>query len=143
MYARKEFEKLCVGLVKGLPNDKMGADGGVDGRIVLENNKIAICSVKSGKVSVKDIRELKGLLDKNNTLGVFITLRNPTKEMIKEVSQHPPYNLQDTENTKGNIDMIPDTISKVFPKIQILTVDEILKGKRPDLPYFGGYKSGR
>jgi len=144
MNVRKEFEKFCVATVGGLPNIKMGADGGVDGRIRLENGTVAIISVKSGKVGVKDVRELKGLLNKKQVIGVFITRQKPTKDMEDFANRAGIYKLQDTENTEGNIDMISDTIiNKAFPKIQILTLSRILNEEKPDLPYFGGYISGR
>ena len=76
--ARKEFEKFCIATIGGLPNNKMGADGGIDGRILLEGGLTAICSVKSGRVSVKDLRELKGLLNDKQVAGVLITRQPPT-----------------------------------------------------------------
>ena len=79
--ARKEFEKFCIATIGGLPNNKMGADGGIDGRIALEGGLTAICSVKSGRVGVKDLRELKGLLNDRQVAGVLITRRPPTRPM--------------------------------------------------------------
>lgn len=99
MNARKEFEKYCVAIVGGLPNSKMG---GVDGRIKLENGTVAIISVKSGKVGVKDVRELKGLLDENQVAGVFITRQKPTKDMEDFANRAGIYKLQNAKSTKGN-----------------------------------------
>ncbi len=91
--ARKEFEKWCVIRVGGLPNSIMGADGGIDGRILLPNDEIAIISVKSGKVSIGQIRELRGLLDEKQTIGIFISKDAPTKPMLqfaKQSGSHEP-----------------------------------------------------
>ena len=121
LHPRKEFEKFCVASIGGLPNEKMGADGGVDGRIQLLLNKRANVSVKSGAVTVRDIRDLRGTLnDKKEIGGVFVTRQPPTRPMREFV------------NTSGviNLELLPP-----FPKMQILTLDEILKGKRPELPY--------
>ena len=81
LYVRKEFEKFCVTVVGGIPNDTMGADGGIDGRIALAKGKQAIISVKSGKTTIEQIRSLKGILDKRQIAGVFITRQPPTRPM--------------------------------------------------------------
>ena len=126
LYARKEFEKFCVTLVGGLPNDKIGADGGIDGKIPLVTGEIAICSVKSGKVSVKHIRELKGLLDDSkNVAGVFLTREEPTKDMVRFANQAGRYKAK----KQGLFDNEP------FPKMQILTLAQMLTGRLPHLPY--------
>ena len=125
LFARKEFEKFCVTTIQGLPNDKMGADGGIDGRIVLDNNKVAIISVKSGHVDVRPVRELNGLLNDRNKVGIFITKEKPTKRMT------------DFANTAGIYDPSEDNplfAGNGVPAMQILTLDEILQGKRPSLP---------
>ncbi len=125
--ARKEFEKFCVTTVEGLPNDKMGADGGIDGRIQLPNNDIAIISVKSGQVGVAQIRELKGLLNRRNKVGIFITKEKPTQPMIQFANQAGIYEYAD-EGILDFEEQMP------IPRIQILTLDEIINGVKPILP---------
>jgi len=75
--------------------------------------------VKSGHVHVKDIRELKDVASKE-ALGVFITLEPPTQDMVVEAlgagSYHSPL------------------YDKDYPKIQILTVEELLQGKAVNMP---------
>ena len=73
----------------------------------------AVVSVKSGHVHVKDIRELKDIASRH-TMGIFITLEPPTKEMRTEaVSAGSYYSpLWDRE----------------YPKIQILTIEELFQG---------------
>lgn len=117
---RKEFEKFCVISIGGYPNERMGADGGIDGRIPLLDNKTAIISVKSGRVKVQYVRELKGLLNGKNKVGVFITRHAPTKEMTKFANQAGLYR--------------PDSsLSRAIPAIQILTLEDVLRGERPQL----------
>ena len=123
--ARKEFEKWCVTRIGGLPNEKMGADGGIDGRILLLNNKIAIISVKSGSVGVSHIRELKGLLNGKNKIGIFITKEHPTKPMRDFAKQAGIYQSTDTLQIAKRT---------VIPKVQILTLEQILRGEQPVLP---------
>jgi len=53
---------------------------------------------------------------------VFITLEPPTKPMVKEAASagfyHPPHDPE-----------------QKYPKIQILTIEELLEGARIDCPY--------
>ena len=88
--------------IGGLPNDKMGANDGIDGRILLPNKEIAIVSVKSGNVTVDQVRALKGLLNGKNKIGIFITKNNPTRGMVEFASRsgiyvpQKPYSSQST-----------------------------------------------
>jgi len=105
---------------------RKGADEGVDGWIRLIDGlegpvKKVVVQVKSGHVSVKDIRELRDVvMRQKGVIGVFITLEEPTSEMVKEVKTTDPY-----VSTKWN---------REYPAIQILTVAELLHGKKPELP---------
>ena len=123
--ARKEFEKFCVTTIGGLPNETMGADGGIDGRIRLQESKRALVSVKSGRVDVRPVRELKGLLGEKDIAGVFITKQKPTTPMIEFANQ------------AGICKMKGDGLFSIdpFPKMQILTLEQILNGKTPNIPY--------
>ena len=114
--------------IGGLPNDKMGADGGIDGRIPLMSvPETAICSVKSGHVTVEHLRSLKGLLRqrKSDVAGVFLSRHAPTKPML------------DFANQAGVHEPMPVPLFRIdpFPRLQILTLEQILNGKRPKLPY--------
>ncbi len=124
-YARKEFEKFCVTTINGLPNGRMGADGGIDGRIPLVAKNQAIVSVKSGHVGVEHVRALKGLLDEKQIAGVFISRHSPTKPMKDFADTSGLCRIQ----RNGLFDVSP------FPKMQILTLEEILRGKLPEVPY--------
>jgi site-specific DNA-methyltransferase (adenine-specific) len=114
---------------KAFPEERRkGADKGIDGVIDFTDRdeathkkamKRAVVSVKSGHVHVKDIRELKDIASRH-AMGVFITLEPPTKEMRTEAvsagSYHSPL------------------WNKDYPKIQILTIEELLQGKAVDMP---------
>ena len=126
LYTRKEFEKFCVTTINGLPNDKMGADGGIDGVIQLKEGKQAIISVKSGEVSVKYVRELKGILKNKRPIGIFITRENPTRDMAAFAKEAGIY--------KGDDDLLDRDDSRTIPILQIFTLKDILEGKRPILP---------
>ena len=65
---------------------KKGADSGIDGHIYFfdddsDKAKKIVVQVKSGHVTVNQIRDLKGVLDREQAaIGVFITLeRRPNR----------------------------------------------------------------
>jgi len=83
--------------------------------------KRALVSVKGGAIGPDMVRDLKGVLEREKEhIGVFLTLRPPTAEMRTEAAAAGFYH--------------NEFWKKSYPRIQILTVEEILSGKRPDLP---------
>ena len=78
-----------------------------------------IVQVKSGRVGVRGIREMKTVMGDDN-LGLFITLRPPTEPMRVQAITARVHN-----SPLWNRD---------FPRLQIFTIEELLGGKRPDLP---------
>jgi len=125
---RYQFQWWALSLVDARPygDRKKGADTGIDGFIyfVEEKNKVgkAIVQVKSGNVSVKDIRDLGHVLEREKAeIGVFISLHESTEPMRTEAVMKGFY--------KSKI------LQKDYPRIQILTIKEILDGKKPNIPY--------
>lgn len=119
---RFRFQDWVTGKIGGVPNTKKTGDKGEDGYYYWVDNKKskkAIISVKSGHVSPSDIRDLIGTVDGKADCGIFLTLEEPTSAMISSAK------------SKG---FIEDSMSVSYPKIQILTVEEILNGKKLDLP---------
>jgi site-specific DNA-methyltransferase (adenine-specific) len=121
-----QFQWWAVSLVGGQPygDKKKGADTGIDGYLYFmdEKDKVkkAIISVKGGGTSVKDIRDLGHVIDREKAdIGIFITLEQPTRPMETEAV------------TKG---FYHSPLGKDYPRIQILTIEELLKGKSPDIP---------
>ena len=125
---RYQFQWWALSLIRARPyqGKKKGADEGVDGVIYYEDvdpdkpkktliQKIVV-QVKSGKVSVKDIRELKSVVEAQEAvIGVFITLNPPTQPMLKEAA------------TAGRFQWL-HVVNKTYPKIQIRTIEELLSG---------------
>jgi site-specific DNA-methyltransferase (adenine-specific) len=75
--------------------------------------------VKSGHIGVKDIKELEATAAKDE-MGIFLTLEPPTRPMVEEAVsagyyRSPGYN-------------------KDYPKVQILTIEELFEGKKLDMP---------
>lgn len=134
---RFQFQYWAMSLVSARPyiDKKRGADKGIDGVIYfyMDKDKIgkAIVQVKSGKVSVKDIRELKAVVEREKAqMGIFITLEEPTKPMQEEALQWGYYTCPITKRN--------------FPKLQIITLKELLEGKSPLVPFqISPYKEGQ
>lgn len=123
-----QFQWWAVSLVDAIPygDRKKGADLGIDGFIYFKpdgkTTEKAIVSVKGGEnVSVAMIRDLAHVVDREKAkLGIFITLAKPTTPMKTEAVKTGYY----TSPLHGKL-----------PKIQILTIDELFAGKRPQIPF--------
>ena len=123
---RYQFQWWALGLIGARPigEKKKGADKGIDGVIhfideVSGKPKRVVIQVKSGHVHAKDIRELKDVAS-SNAMGVFITLQPPTGEMETEAVGAGYYH--------------SPIWDKDYPKIQILTIEELLNGETVDMP---------
>ena len=88
-----QFQWWAVSLIEAQPygGKKKGADGGIDGLIYFRSDakttERAIVSVKGGGVSVPMVRDLKGVLDREQApIGVFLRLEPPTRPMEKEAA---------------------------------------------------------
>jgi site-specific DNA-methyltransferase (adenine-specific) len=130
---RYQFQWWGLSLVKAMPlggaaqerEGKKGKDRGVDGIIPFFDNghkaREALVQVKSGHVGAKDIRDLRGTLERENApIGVFITLEEATRDMVSEAATAGFYHSPD--------------YNKDYPKMQILTIEEILNGKEAKTP---------
>jgi site-specific DNA-methyltransferase (adenine-specific) len=121
-----QFQWWAISLVDAVPSGgkKRGADSGIDGFIYFKpDGKVsekAIVSVKGGEnVNVAMIRDLAHVVDRENAkIGVFITLAEPTRPML-------------TEAIKAGF--FQSRFGK-YQKIQILTIEELFAGKKPDIP---------
>ena len=129
---RYQFEWWALGLVDARPaNDKRrGADAGVDGYInFFDDNsgrpKRIIAQVKSGHVNRGMIATLKGDMEREKAeLGVFITLQPSTEPMRQEALSAGIYTPEH----------FPD---QQHPRVQILTIEELLAGAGVSYPRGG------
>jgi site-specific DNA-methyltransferase (adenine-specific) len=109
-----------------LAEQKKGNDRGIDGRIYFHDDKSGvtksiILSVKAGRVSPSFVRDLHGVVDREKaSIGVLITMETPTKEIRKEAATGEFY-VSGWGHTK-------------HPKIQLLTVSDLLSGQGIDRP---------
>lgn len=114
----------------GKRDGKKGADRGIDGVISFIEDprakpKRALVQVKSGHVKSGDVRDLRGTLEREEAaLGVFITLNQPTREMEREAATAGFYHSPLTR--------------KDYPKLQIVTIEELLNGAEVKMPITRG-----
>jgi len=126
---RYQFEWWALGKIGARPaqDKKKGADKGIDGYLYFIDDdsgiaKKIVVQVKSGHVKLGDIHALKGVLENEKAaIGAFISLQEPTKPMKEEAAAAGFYVPKH----------FPD---KHYPKIQILTVEELLNGKQLKYP---------
>jgi len=131
---RYQFQWWALSLIKARPlggnstdkTGKKGSDKGIDGVINFLDDrkgglKRAVVQVKSGHVKSGDIRDLKGTIERESAqIGVFITLEAPTRDMTTEAVTTGSYH--------------SEIWDKDFPRIQILSVEELLEGAEVKLP---------
>lgn len=110
---------------------KKGADRGVDGYVYFQTpseggagSKLttgkAIVSVKGGGVTDSHVKDLITTVDHESAqMGLFITLLPPTKPMVARAAAAGFY-------SAGGRD---------YPKVQILTIEQLFDGKRPEMPW--------
>ncbi len=131
---RYQFQYWAVSLIKARPlggsvgsrTGKKGADRGVDGTLDFFDDssgkpKRVIVQVKSSAVKAGDIRDLHGVIEREEAaIGIFITLEPPSAPMLAEATQAGVYRSEGWGRT--------------YRRLQILTIEELLAGKSPELP---------
>src|SRR5579875_1200677 len=141
---RYQFQWWALSLIRAKPlggkegskAGKKGSDKGIDGVITFIDDayskpKRVLVQVKSGHVKSGDIRDLVGTLKREEAaMGVFITLEEPSKEMVKEALSAGYYH-----SPGWNED---------YPTIQIMTISELLRGTRVKMPpQYGTFKQAQ
>jgi len=123
-----QFQWWALGLVGARPAEqKKGADKGIDGRLYffVEKGKAEriIFSVKGGGVTVSQVRDLRGVVERENAaIGVLISLEEPTDPMRAEAADAGFYTSAELGNPK-------------YQRIQVLTIEQLLSGKKVDCPH--------
>lgn len=138
---RYQFQWWALSLIRARPlggqegsrEGKKGSDKGIDGVIAFVDDttgkaKRVLVQVKSGHVNSGMIRELIGTVEgEKAAIGVFITLDPPTSEMALAA-------------LKASFYYSPGW-NQNYPRIQILTIEELLRGAEVKMPpQFGTFK---
>ncbi len=124
-----QFQWWALSLVGARPLEKKkGADQGIDGRLYFHDEKGGktkqiILSVKAGKLHAPYVRDLRGVIEREKAeIGVLISMEPPTKPMLKEAVEAGFYK--------------PPGLADKYPRIQILSIAELLEGKKIDYPRY-------
>jgi len=127
--SRMRFQDWIIEIMmNGVANPKRVADGGYDGYLtfsVSEKGKdVVLIEVKSGSVSVKDLRAFSEVVKKEKvSLGAFVCFADyVTKPMQKWAKKAGFYK--------------PELWGNKYDKIQIITVEELLQGKSVRYPLY-------
>jgi len=138
---RYQFQWWALSLVEARPvggesggkTGNKGADKGIDGLIsFIDDPKgkpgSVVVQVKSGKVNAAHIRDLSGVVEREKAaIGVFITLEPPSAPMLTEAVSAGYYE--------------SPLWQKKYPRLQILTIEELLDGRQIDMPpAYGTFK---
>lgn len=126
-----QFQWWALSLVGAQPyqNKKRGADTGIDGLIFFIDSvdgsySKVIVSVKGGdNIGPAMIRDLVGTMEREKaSIGLFVTLAEPTEAMRREASARPLY-----ESHLKN--------KQRYPSVQLLTIKGLLDGtEEPNYP---------
>jgi site-specific DNA-methyltransferase (adenine-specific) len=130
-----QFQAWALGLVGArTAGQKKGADHGIDGRLLFHEKpggktRQVIVSVKAGHTGVAHVRDLRGVIGRENAeIGLLISMQEPTRQMRAEAASAGHYRSGgEGAGTWGN-----------HPKLQLLTVADLLNGKRIDMPPLTG-----
>jgi site-specific DNA-methyltransferase (adenine-specific) len=126
---RHQFEWWALSLVEARPGQdkKKGSDKGIDGYINFFDDesgkaKKIVVQVKSGHVSVHQVRDLCHVVDREKAaIGVLVSLDKPTSHMKEEAAGFGFYTPEH----------YPD---RQYPRMQLLTVEELLAGAEVKYP---------
>ena len=127
------FQKWAVEHVEGFVTTKRSADGGVDGRIYYavphaQELQSMVVEVKGGaNPSIRDLRALKGVLDYDTALMAGLIIMEPLGTVKAR-------NFAKFMGEAGSLEIL----GIEYPKMQLLTVGEILDGKRFKTPTVQG-----
>ncbi|WP_242096216.1 site-specific DNA-methyltransferase [Sphingomonas sp. CROZ-RG-20F-R02-07] len=127
-----QFQWWAVSMVDALPfgGKKKGADGGIDGIIYFNDldpasgrmvTHRAIVSVKGGvHANVTMVETLAATIAREDApIGVLVMLARPTAEMRRRAAA---------------VGLYRTGIDDSFPKLQILSLEDLFAGKRPRVP---------
>ena len=131
---RYQFQWWALSLIRARPyggdgagkTGKKGADKGIDGVITFVDDESGaarrvVVQVKSGHVGRPAVEQLVGTVQRENAaIGVFITLNEPTGPMLTEAAAAGFYQ--------------SEKMGHVYPRIQILTIAQLLAGEQVKMP---------
>lgn len=125
-----QFQAWALGLVgaRVAGSDKKGGDKGIDGRLYFHDSasgptRQIVLSVKAGHLVPAFVRDLRGVLQREEAdIGDLLSFEEPSEGMRSEAAEAGFY-----ESAWGR-----------HPRIQLLTIRELLDGTGIDYPHVTG-----
>lgn len=122
---KHHFQKWAIEQIDGFVTSRKTADGGIDGRLYfsLPNDtqlKSMVLEVKGGRnVNISVVRDLRGTLERDGAhmAGLII---------LHDLGERKTMNFRREMAEAGELDVLGIR----YPRMQLLTVEEILKDKR-------------
>ncbi|PZQ49785.1 MAG: site-specific DNA-methyltransferase [Rhodovulum sulfidophilum] len=112
-----QFQHWFVERIGGFPMQKKVADRGIDGRVYFETAeglREVILSVKGGKLRPTDVRDLRGVMEREGAaMAGFLSLQEPSKAMKVEAAEAGMFEYNGIN----------------YPRLQLLTAREVLESK--------------
>ena len=128
-----QFQKWAVEHADGFVTAKRTSDGGIDGRLYFavpdrRDLQSMVIEVKGGRsVNIADVRALRGVLDNDSALiAGLVVLENPGPQKARNFARFM--------GEAGTIEIL----GIAYPRMQVLTVAEIIEGKRFHTPSVAG-----
>lgn len=122
-----DFERWAVSLAHGQPNERQVGDKGIDGVVRFNTDNRdgigrVLVSVKGGKqIGPQFVRDLLGTVETQKAeMGLLILMSSPTHGMNDAADHGGTYRWPVNQLT--------------FPRVQIITVEQLLAGQRPVMP---------
>jgi DNA modification methylase len=121
-----QFQWWAVGRLSAHPIErKKGRDRGIDGRLDFHDDqqetKHVIISVKAGHLLPQYVRELRGVIERENAqIGVLVSRERPTQSMRAEAASAGFYT-SPWRSTR-------------YPRIQLLTIGDLFSSRPVDMP---------
>lgn len=121
-----QFEFWALGLVGARPDEeRRGADEGIDGELYFHDDesgdtKQILISVKSGGTGPAHVRELRGVIEREDAeIGVLMSLQEPTRKMREGAAKAGFYK---------------SPLGTKHPRLQLITVEQLLEYGGIDYP---------
>lgn len=132
------FQKWAVEQVDGFVTAKRTADGGIDGRLYFDvpgerDLQSMVLEVKGGgNVTINDLRALHSVLEREDALIAGLIIMEPLSDRKRQ-------NFQRLIAEAGDLEVM----GRPYPRMQLLSVPEILDGQRFDTPSVAGRRAAQ
>ena len=128
-----QFQKWAVEQVDGFVTSRRAADGGIDGRLYFAipnapDLQSMVIEVKGGaRTTIRDVRALHSVLERDQALLAGLIVMNPPGARQRA-------NFEREMAQAGDLEIM----GARYPRMQLLTVGEILDGRRFNTPGVAG-----